>query len=95
MTPAELMDVHRYLIFCERCLREVPPEKIDGFWRAEEGSKGEECGVLCCVPWTFRAPYSHSERFVCDSCGTGVAVARSSFWFVEKHREERGGVKPV
>lgn len=79
-----------FTILCYGCMDEIPDEDVGGWYEAKFGFvPGDKHNILACPLFALRPLYSRAERFLCDGCGKGVAVAPSSAWFIEKHKQER------
>lgn len=80
---------YKYYVFCIACASKL---KHDGdFMWAMFGPQGltDEEACLVCVEYESAWLKDISQQFACDGCGLIVAVAPSSMWFIEKHKEER------
>ena len=87
----------QYHIVCPDCgnelMKEHPDFKIYAAIFGDQG-RGDEDAVLVCSKWDDQNPLAAfadpTTPYFCDGCGEMVAVSKSSKWFAEKHRKERG-----
>lgn len=86
---AQLGQHYQYYVLCLACVDKLEGDKT--FYWAMFGPQGQqdEDSVLVCVPFEEAALKDISQEFACDGCGTILAVAPSSGWFLDRHREER------
>lgn len=81
-----------WLILCNECADNIDPDDIGGVFEAKYGfqGEGEDGAVLVCQDWDL--PHiPDAQQYFCDGeeCGKAIAVAPSSLWFINNHREER------
>ena len=80
---------YQYYVLCMLCVDRLEGDK--DFTLALFGPQGldDEDAVLVCVPFEEAALKDISQEFACDGCGTILAVAPSSGWFIDRHKAER------
>lgn len=82
---------YQYYVLCLSCMKKLEGDR--NLQWAMFGPQGltDEDAVLVCVPFEEAFLKDISQEYACDNCGIIVAVAPSSGWFVERHKEERVG----
>jgi hypothetical protein len=80
---------YQFYILCPTCTHKLEGDK--NWALAMFGPQGitDEESVLLCMPFEEAALKEISEQYACDGCEEIVAVAPSSMWFAERHKQER------